>query len=299
MVRQLTPIVRFDGYHMLADVTGVPDLFQRIKPTLLGLLPWRWGRPENRVLKPWARAVVTVWVLVVVPLLVVLAVLMVLTLPRILGTAWASIGKQMACSGAPGRRRLRGRGARARDRSRSSSRSWPSLDPRASRCASSPTRRVERDKRSTAAARPGRRAGPGSGRRPCLWAGGRGGARTARPAVRGRHPRAGRRCRGPGWRPAGRAATVHVDDAGPTVMRDPPAKAAAGPGTGSPRRLVAPRPGARDGTRYAAQPWVFPFNKPLAPGAGDNQALGGEHRRTTRPLRRRVRAGLGRGRLAP
>ena len=41
MVRQLLPLVRFDGYHILADATGVPDLFQRIRPTLLGLLPWR------------------------------------------------------------------------------------------------------------------------------------------------------------------------------------------------------------------------------------------------------------------
>ena len=69
MVRQLTPLVRFDGYHVLADVTGVPDLFHRIKPTLLGLLPWRWSDPEASMLKPWARAVVTVWVLVVVPML--------------------------------------------------------------------------------------------------------------------------------------------------------------------------------------------------------------------------------------
>ena len=75
MVRQLTPLVRFDGYHVLADVTGVPDLFQRIKPTLLGLLPWRWRHPETTILKPWARAVVTTWVLVVVPMLAVLDVL--------------------------------------------------------------------------------------------------------------------------------------------------------------------------------------------------------------------------------
>ena len=47
MVRQLTPLVRFDGYHVLADVTGVPDLFHRIKPTLLGVLPWRWRHPET------------------------------------------------------------------------------------------------------------------------------------------------------------------------------------------------------------------------------------------------------------
>src|SRR6478672_4783874 len=94
MVRQLTPLVRFDGYHVLADLTGVPDLFHRIKPTLLGVLPWRWKHPETRVLKPWARTVVTLWVVVVVPMLAFSLFTMVVTLPRILGTARASVEKQ-------------------------------------------------------------------------------------------------------------------------------------------------------------------------------------------------------------
>ena len=94
MVRQLLPLVRFDGYHILADATGVPDLFQRIKPVLLGLLPWRWGRAENKVLKPWARAVVTLWVLVTVPLLLFSLTMMVISLPRLLATAWSSAAKQ-------------------------------------------------------------------------------------------------------------------------------------------------------------------------------------------------------------
>lgn len=98
MVRQLIPLVRFDGYHILADATGVPDLFQRIRPTLLGLLPWRWRspEPEAQALKPWARAVITVWVLVTVPLLLISMVLMVISLPRLLGTAWASLQHQQA-----------------------------------------------------------------------------------------------------------------------------------------------------------------------------------------------------------
>ncbi|WP_445153551.1 hypothetical protein ACTWLI_08850 [Arthrobacter sp. Hor0625] len=96
MVRQLMPMVRFDGYHILADATGVPDLFQRIKPTLLALVPWRKTAPEAQLLKPWARAVVTVWVLVTVPLLLFSLVSMVVALPRILGTAWDSGWKQQA-----------------------------------------------------------------------------------------------------------------------------------------------------------------------------------------------------------
>jgi putative peptide zinc metalloprotease protein len=94
MIRQLTPLVRFDGYHVLADLTGVPDLFHRIKPTLLGMLPWRWKDPEAAALKPWARAVVTIWVALVVPLLLITLWTLVIALPRILGTAWAGLGKQ-------------------------------------------------------------------------------------------------------------------------------------------------------------------------------------------------------------
>lgn len=94
MVRQLLPLVKFDGYHILADTTGVPDLFQRIKPTLLGILPWNWGKAESRVLKPWARAVVTLWVLVTVPLLLFSLAMMVISLPRVLATGWDSAVRQ-------------------------------------------------------------------------------------------------------------------------------------------------------------------------------------------------------------
>ena len=94
MLRQLLPFVRFDGYHVLADLTGVPDLFQRIGPVLRSLVPWRPAHPDARALKPWARLVVTAWVLTVVPVLLAVTVLMVLTLPRIIGTAWAGAGAQ-------------------------------------------------------------------------------------------------------------------------------------------------------------------------------------------------------------
>jgi putative peptide zinc metalloprotease protein len=94
MLRQLPPLLRYDGYHILADVTGVPDLFHRIKPTLVGLWPGRWRDREASALKPWARAVVTVWVLAVVPLLLLTVLVTVLTLPRILASAWHSLTTQ-------------------------------------------------------------------------------------------------------------------------------------------------------------------------------------------------------------
>src|SRR5262249_49920001 len=94
MVRQLVPFARFDGYHILADLIGVPDLFRHIKPTLLGLLPTRRGRADG-TLKLWARAILTLWVLVVVPVLVTLVVVMVVALPRVVATAWNSLGLQL------------------------------------------------------------------------------------------------------------------------------------------------------------------------------------------------------------
>jgi putative peptide zinc metalloprotease protein len=94
MVRQLPPLVRFDGYHLLADITGVPDLFHRIGPTLRSFLPKRWRRAESRELKLWARVVVTLWTLLVVPVLVMTMLLSVIALPRIIGTTAHSVTVQ-------------------------------------------------------------------------------------------------------------------------------------------------------------------------------------------------------------
>jgi putative peptide zinc metalloprotease protein len=90
MVHQLLPVVRLDGYYIVADLTGVPDLFGRIRPILTSMLPGR--EPDERVvvLKRWVRVAVTAWVLVVVPLLAFELLLVLLHLPRILGTAWSS-----------------------------------------------------------------------------------------------------------------------------------------------------------------------------------------------------------------
>ena len=96
MVSQLMPTLRFDGYHLLADLTGVPDLYHRIRPTLVGLLPHHWSDPHNRVLKPWARAVITAWVLVTVPLMGVMLWALVRSVPRVLGTAWSVVADDAA-----------------------------------------------------------------------------------------------------------------------------------------------------------------------------------------------------------
>lgn len=69
MLQQLVPAVRFDGYYVLSDIIGVPDLFARVKPVLLSLIPGRGYDPRVAELKAGARWLVIGWVLTIVPLL--------------------------------------------------------------------------------------------------------------------------------------------------------------------------------------------------------------------------------------
>ena len=41
IVKNLSPVIRADGYHILSDATGVPDLYAHMGPTLKRLLPWK------------------------------------------------------------------------------------------------------------------------------------------------------------------------------------------------------------------------------------------------------------------
>ena len=67
IVKNLSPVIRADGYHILSDATGVPDLYAHMGPTLKRLLPWKQREPS--ALKGWARVFVTAWVLIIVPIL--------------------------------------------------------------------------------------------------------------------------------------------------------------------------------------------------------------------------------------
>jgi putative peptide zinc metalloprotease protein len=69
MAQQLIPTVRFDGYFVLADLAGVPDLFARVRPVLLSLIPGHATDPRVSELRPAARRIVTAWVVLVVPTL--------------------------------------------------------------------------------------------------------------------------------------------------------------------------------------------------------------------------------------
>ncbi|MFI9602831.1 hypothetical protein ACIHCX_23785 [Streptomyces sp. NPDC052043] len=95
VLEQLMPVVRLDGYYILGDLAGVPDLYGKVKPILLSMVPGRKrALPDVVGLKRTARVVVTVWVLTVIPLLVAEAAYALWNLPRLLTTAVRSLSAQ-------------------------------------------------------------------------------------------------------------------------------------------------------------------------------------------------------------
>ena len=94
MLEQLMPFVRFDGYFILSDLIGVPDLFARVAPIVKSAL--RRGRRDPRVtgMRRRARIVVTTWVLCVIPLLLFSLGYLVLYLPAVDRALWRSASLQ-------------------------------------------------------------------------------------------------------------------------------------------------------------------------------------------------------------
>ena len=94
MLQQLVPAIRLDGYYVLADLAGVPDLFSRVRPVLLSLVPGRPAEPRVTEMKPAARRLVVVWVLIVIPMLLVGYAWLIWHLPFFVRRAVAAFGAQ-------------------------------------------------------------------------------------------------------------------------------------------------------------------------------------------------------------
>ena len=68
ILQQLLPLLRFDGYYVLTDLTGVPDILgadqaDPREPRARAASPSR----ASTELKPWVRRVVTTYVALLVP----------------------------------------------------------------------------------------------------------------------------------------------------------------------------------------------------------------------------------------
>ena len=85
---QFLPMIRLDGYYILSDLIGVPDLFSRMGPVLASMIPGRPTHPRVRELKPWVRRTITLWVLIVVPYLLYWLIGILIVVPRVLPVVW-------------------------------------------------------------------------------------------------------------------------------------------------------------------------------------------------------------------
>ncbi|MDQ3896758.1 MAG: hypothetical protein M3326_05820, partial [Actinomycetota bacterium] len=96
ILHQLLPFLRLDGYYIVSDLAGVPNLFGRVRPVLSSLVPGPAPVVAPPALTPRARRIVTAWVLVTVPLLVAALVVLMISLPRVVTGAWSSLHVQGA-----------------------------------------------------------------------------------------------------------------------------------------------------------------------------------------------------------
>ena len=100
IIHQLLPLIRLDGYWVLADLTGIPDFFSQMGPFLRRLLPLPWWKGRTLpALKWWGTAVFLLYILAAIPFLTFSVFLMVKGVPRVLATAWDSLGKQQQALG--------------------------------------------------------------------------------------------------------------------------------------------------------------------------------------------------------
>ncbi|MFJ8008272.1 inorganic phosphate transporter [Streptomyces fagopyri] len=94
ILEQLMPALRLDGYYILGDLAGVPDLYGKVKPILRSLLPGR-AHAETVGLKRSARTIIATWVLTMIPLLIAEAAYALWNLPRLVTTAFRSLVDQL------------------------------------------------------------------------------------------------------------------------------------------------------------------------------------------------------------
>ena len=95
MLYQFLPFVRMDGYYVVSDLIGVPNLFAFIGPVAARLLRRSHPAAGRLVqLKARSRTAITVWVSLTVPILLINLGFFVAVAPRTVPALWSSIGQQ-------------------------------------------------------------------------------------------------------------------------------------------------------------------------------------------------------------
>ena len=98
-LRQFLPFIRLDGYYIVADLAGVPNLFSYMGPSLARAARL-WRGEHTRRTRPLealtrrAQVVLVLWACLTGPILAINITMLVVFLPKIAGAAWGSAGVQ-------------------------------------------------------------------------------------------------------------------------------------------------------------------------------------------------------------
>ncbi|MGH3837653.1 MAG: hypothetical protein ACRDSF_18420, partial [Pseudonocardiaceae bacterium] len=97
---QFLPVIRMDGYYILSDLIGVPDLFSRLGPVLKSMIPGRPTHPRVLELKPWVRRTITGWVVIVVPAILYWVIGFLIVVPQVMPVVWDRLWELGSLTGA-------------------------------------------------------------------------------------------------------------------------------------------------------------------------------------------------------
>jgi len=88
---QFFPLVRLDGYWVLADLTGVPDFYSMMGAFVRSVVPIRaWKGPKLPPLRRWVKGVFAVYTLVGFPAMIVFMGFLLWRVPNLYRMTWAA-----------------------------------------------------------------------------------------------------------------------------------------------------------------------------------------------------------------
>jgi putative peptide zinc metalloprotease protein len=97
ILEEFSPIMRFDGYWTLVDLTGLPDFFALIGPFLRSVLPVPWWKgPKLPPLKRWVKAIFALYCLTAIPILGYVLAFAVKSAPEVLSLAVQELAQCVA-----------------------------------------------------------------------------------------------------------------------------------------------------------------------------------------------------------
>jgi putative peptide zinc metalloprotease protein len=89
---QFFPLVRLDGYWILADLTGIPDFYSMMGAFVRSVVPIKgWKGPKLPPLRPWVKGVFLTYTAIGFPLMLVFLVILLRRVPDIYRMTWDAL----------------------------------------------------------------------------------------------------------------------------------------------------------------------------------------------------------------